>query len=82
MIEIATTIPQSQIFRFENHWLGHDDFVSVVESGWVSLEHISDPVKKLTAKFKSLRRRLKEWKVTLPRLGLAIEKIKLVLLEA
>ena len=33
----------------------------------------------LTAKFKNLRRELKEWKSTLPKLALAIEKIKLVL---
>ena len=33
----------------------------------------------LTAKFNNLRRELKEWKSTLPKLALAIEKIKLVL---
>lgn len=35
--------------------------------------------KLLTAKFKNLRKVLKDWKSTLPKLALAIEKVKLVL---
>jgi len=33
VVEISTKIPQSRIFRFENHWLSHDDFVSVAVQG-------------------------------------------------
>lgn len=79
VVEIATSIPKSQVFRFENYWLNHEEFVSVAGSGWVSPSHLSDPARKLTTKFKNLRKELKEWKLTLPKLSLAIEKIKLVL---
>ena len=79
VVEIGTSIPQAQIFRFENRWLSHGEFISVAVNGWKGPEHIKDHAKMLTAKFKNLRRELKEWKSTLPKLALAIEKIKLVL---
>jgi len=72
VIEISTNIPQSSIFRFENHWLAHDDFITVAVKGWIAPEHITDPAKGLTAKFKNLRRELKSWKTQLPNLALTI----------
>jgi len=79
VVEIGTSIPRAQIFRFENHWLTHNDFILVVVNGWRCPDHISDPAKRVTTKFKNLRRELKEWKLSLPKLAIAIEKIKLVL---
>lgn len=79
VVEIATSIPQVHIFRFENHWLEHDDFISVAVNGWNGPAHITDPAKVLTAKFKNLRKELKTWKASLPKLARAIEEIKLVL---
>jgi len=79
VIEISTLIPRSNIFRFENHWLNHDDFVNVAVQGWNSPHQISDPAKAVSAKFKNLRRNLKEWKRKLPNLANSIEKIKSVL---
>lgn len=58
------------MFRFENHWLKHEDFIDVAVHGWKAPEH---------AKFKNLRKDLKEWRKKLPNLALAIEKVKMVL---
>lgn len=70
---------QSKVFRFENYWLNLDDFVSVVVQGLSALENIIDPAKLITAKFKNLRRALKDWKQQFPRLAVTINNIKLVL---
>ena len=79
IVEISTTIPQNKLFRFQNFWLNHEDFIPTVVSGWNGPSYISDPAKLLTAKFKNLRRVLRDWELKLPKLSLAIEKIKLVL---
>jgi hypothetical protein len=36
LININTNIPKSHIFRFENYWLEHDQFMEVVAHGWYS----------------------------------------------
>lgn len=59
VIEIATTIPQAQIFRFENQWLSHEEFMPIVVNGWKGPLHTVDSAKALTAKFKNLRKELK-----------------------
>jgi hypothetical protein len=79
VVEIGTKIPQGRIFRFENYWLNHDDFASVVVQEWVSPEGISDAARLLTAKFKNLRKGLRTWKQQLPNLARTINNIKSVL---
>jgi len=79
VVEIAIAIHQAKMFRFENHWLNHEDFIQVVVNGWSAPSHVSDPAKVLTAKFKNLRKDLKIWKLKLPKLAIAIQNIKLVL---
>jgi mannosylglycoprotein endo-beta-mannosidase len=79
VVEISTDIPQSNIFRFENHWLDHDNFFSVAIRGWNAPEHMSDLAKRITSKFKNLRRELKSWRSQLPNLAVAIKNIKSVL---
>jgi len=37
------------------------DFMSIVQQGWTAPNHITDAAKIITAKFKNLRRVLKEW---------------------
>lgn len=79
VIEISTNIPSSNLFRFENIWLEHENFIEVVVQGWDAPGHIMDPARKLTAKFKSLRKALKDWKAQLPNLAATIRNVKLVL---
>jgi len=79
VIEMSTAIPKARIFKFENHWLSHDQFISVVVQGWASPQVQLDPTKVIIAKFKNLRRVLKAWNASLPRLDLVIDNVKLVL---
>jgi len=79
VVEISTTIPQSSIFRFENYWLSHEEFPQVAVNGWSAPDHVIDPAKRITAKFKNLRKELRSWKEQLPGLKRTIENIKLVL---
>lgn len=79
VIEIDTKIPRARVFRFETHWLSHDEFVSMAVEGWSTNQILNDPAKRLTTKFKNLRRVLKSWNASLPRLALVIERIKMVL---
>jgi hypothetical protein len=34
LIIISIDIPRSKVFRFENHWLLHDDIMQVMQHGW------------------------------------------------
>ena len=79
VVEISTTIPQSSIFRFENYWLSHEEFPQVAVNGWSAPDHIIDPAKRITTKFKNLRKELRNWKGQLPGPKRTIENIELVL---
>jgi hypothetical protein len=39
---IQTSIPKSVIFRFENIWLEHPDFIATVENTWNRSIHYAD----------------------------------------
>lgn len=41
-ISVPTKIPKGSVFRFENHWLEHSDFLSVVQQHWTALGHITN----------------------------------------
>jgi hypothetical protein len=65
--------------RFENYGLLHEDFMNQVSIGWHSDYHHSNAAKIITAKFKNLRKVLKEWKRTLSNLKQNITNVKLIL---
>ena len=48
-------------------------------NGWSAPDHVIDPAKRITSKFKNLRKELWSWKEQLPGLKRTIENIKLVL---
>jgi hypothetical protein len=51
VISISTSIPKAKVFRFENYWMEHEQFMNVVSHGWsVPVPHL-DAAKTLTAKF-------------------------------
>jgi hypothetical protein len=79
VISISTNIPRKNFFRFENYWMEHQDFLSIVQHGWFAPNHVTDPAKIITAKFKNLRRTLKEWQCGISNLKVAISNVKLVL---
>lgn len=78
-ISISTSIPKMHIFRFENFWLHHRDFLDIVQQSWSLPSHHSNLAKKIIAKFKRLGVALKSWKSTLSNLKISIANVKLVL---
>lgn len=61
VIQIGTNIAKSTIFRSENYWLQHQDFLGVVKRIWEEDTQEQDSAKLITAKFKRLRKCLKVW---------------------
>lgn len=79
VVQISTSIPKGNIFLFENCWMMHDTFLEQVQQGWFSPVFHSDAAKRLTAKFKNLRKVLKDWSRSLSNLQQTIDNVKLVL---
>jgi hypothetical protein len=78
-VSIATMIPKCKIFRFENFWLCQEQFTEIVVDCWNSPVHASDAAMILTAKFKSLRKKLKEWQASKVGLTKVISNTRLIL---
>jgi hypothetical protein len=64
-LHIQTSIPRSNIFIFENTWLEFPGFLDLVKFVWTQSIHYSDATKRITAKFKTLRKELKKWSVSI-----------------
>lgn len=75
MIKIGTLIPKAKVFRFENFWMQHRSFKDVVSNAWSIPVGFQDRAKKISAKFKNLRRALKQWAKNLSCLKLKIEQL-------
>lgn len=64
VIQIQNSMPQCNLFVFENWWMAHDDFLPLVESIWTQSIHYGDATKRINAKMKILRKSLKIWAKT------------------
>lgn len=60
VVSIGTNIPKAKVFRFENHWIRLPGFLDKVKSIW-EIHCPGDSAKCLSAKFKRLRKGLKQW---------------------
>jgi hypothetical protein len=47
-VTISTNIPRVKIFRFENYWMMHEDFLQIVEHGWNFHNNQTDRAKIMT----------------------------------
>jgi hypothetical protein len=79
LISMTTDILKSRVFRFENYWLLHDDFLPVMEHGWNAKVGVQDKAKKLMAKFKNLCRVLRSWYANISNLATNISNNKLMI---
>lgn len=79
VISISTAIPRSKVFRFENFWLLNEQFAEIVTESWATPNHHNDKVKSLTAKFKLLREKLKEWQAAKTGLKALITNTRVIL---
>jgi hypothetical protein len=78
-IFISTRIPKANIFRFENFWAEHEDFVDTVCISWTGNRKESTTVKQISKKLKRLRRDLKDWSKNLSKLGQLIRNCNTVI---
>lgn len=74
LVQIKTNIPKAQIFRFENYWMEHRDFLQILQHGWSVPSHQTDK-----AKFKNLRNVLRSWQAQLSSLATLIENTRLLI---
>jgi hypothetical protein len=68
MVQVQTSIPKAQVFRFENFWIDQPGFIEVVQAMWQSEVQATNSVTWVSAKFKLLRKVLKRWARGLSRL--------------
>lgn len=62
VINFGSSIPRACIFRFENHWTEHPDFVKTVELHWNSSPYFANSARTISAKFKQIRSGIKQWR--------------------
>jgi exonuclease III len=80
VVQIGTSIPKAQVFRFENFWTDQPGFLEVVQSVWASEVTASNSVSRVAAKFKNLRRALRKWAMSLSKLKNILKQNNAVLL--
>jgi hypothetical protein len=54
LISMNTDILKANVFRFENFWFLHEDFMPVMQHGWNLSVVTMDGAKRLMAKFKNM----------------------------
>jgi len=78
-IQISTSIPKANIFRFENFWPLLPGFQEVVQHVWETTATKRDISLTLTAKFKHLRQALKHWTRATSNLKVLISNCNMVI---
>jgi hypothetical protein len=79
LVSITTDFPKAKIFRFENYWMMHDEFMQKVAHGWDFTTIEGDKAKRMMTKFKNFRRVLRQWHAQLPNLNKSIESNKMMI---
>lgn len=79
LVSINTNVPKGRVFRFENYWMEHPDFMSIIQHGWNLPIVATDKAKAIYAKFKNLRRVLKAWHSNLSNMKVSMANVKIVL---
>ena len=79
IIQVESTIPKSQIFRFDDYWFEFEEFKETVEKYWQHTGVYKNPAQDITARFKSLRYGLKKWNKSLSKLSVIIENCNYIL---
>jgi hypothetical protein len=79
VVTISSSIPKAKIFRFENYWLENPDFQNILAQSWNSGPTLPDSAMNLNAKFKRLRRILRQWKASMCSLKQTILNIRMII---
>ena len=80
IISFGSSIPKSNIFRFENFWTEHADFLKIVNLHWNTTPYFANAAKTLNAEFKQVRIGLKKWRKTLQNFNRLLHNSEWVLL--
>jgi hypothetical protein len=79
LVTMNTDIPKAQIFRFENYWMLHDEFMEIMANAWNTPNNNPDQAKRLASKLKHLRCALRKWQQQLPNQVQLINQNKMVI---
>jgi hypothetical protein len=79
VVQMESTVPKANILRFENYWVSFPDLMPMVEYFWSLPTHKENIALAISAKFKILRRGLKEWSKHLSNLNQLIHNSGYVL---
>lgn len=80
LVSVSTVIPKSRIFRFENFWLKQLEFQGILDNVWSNSTLVEDSAKVITAKFKILRKDLRELQANIANLKSLISNVRLIIL--
>ena len=80
VVSIKTSIPKSNLFRFENYWLELDGSMDYVESSWQKPSWKGRITTRIADKFKSLRICHKRWQKNISKLKTLVCKCNHVIL--
>jgi len=80
IVSISTKIPKSRVFRFENHWLRHQDYQNILTQSWGTQINTNDAAKRITVKMKQLRKNLKDWQASMQSLKTVISNVRSIIL--
>lgn len=79
LVNIATQIPRPKAFRSENYWLKLPDFSQILAQTWGGPIQQQDIAKTITAKFKNLRKVLKQKQASMSGLKTKIANTKIII---
>lgn len=80
VITIKTSIPKSNLFRFENYWVVLDGFLECVKQSWERPSRKTHITAVIADKLKALRMALKKWQLNISKLKILISKCNQVVL--
>ena len=80
VVNISTSIPKANIFRFESFWVSQPSFMEVVKDSWNKDSNKQTSAAIMADNFKSLRYALKKWHLTLSKLRILIQNCNKVIL--
>jgi hypothetical protein len=60
-VQIGTSIPKAQVFRFDNFLFSQPSFMEIVQHTWENQVQATNSTTTIAVKFKTLRRVLKRW---------------------
>jgi hypothetical protein len=78
-VQISIAIPKANIFRFENFWFSHPSCLQTISNSWIIPARQSNSAHIVSAKFKLLKKILKNWAKSISNLSKLIANCNLTI---